>query len=336
MSLVCSLCLLAGPAAAQLSGVNKTFDPSTIYRTSDGTCWVFATGAGIQIKKSSDGGKTWDSTGAVFPIPPAWWSTYTGGGKGAWAPDIIRVGNNVFLYYSLSTLGSSKSCIALAVNSSPDLSGPWIDRGVVIETSGASNYNAIDPSLIQEADNGKLWMSFGSYWSGIKLIQLDPATGKKLKNSPMQSLASRGKIRKRSIEASCLIAHPKGGYVLFVNWGTPPHIKGAEATYEVRMGYSKKPTGPYLDRSGKDMLDGGGAPFFPIDRTLPKGIPQRRIASGHIGLINTDLDGSGPKNWISYFYYSPDDQKVKLGIQRLEFPVGDKFPAPGLPRECCP
>ena len=321
-------------AGAQLAGVDRAFDPSTIYRTGNGTFRVFCTGRGILQRRSSDGGKSWTSIESVFTAPPAWWSKYAFKDV-AWAPDVIRIGDRVFLYYSLSTLGSRNSCIALAVNETADLSGPWVDKGIVLSTTTKDNYNAIDPTLIQEPD-GRLWMAFGSYWSGIKLIELDAETGLRKKPAgPRYDLASRGSNTNRSCEAAALMAHPDGGYLLFVNWGTPPHGDGSNSTYEVRMGRANKITGPYRDASGKSLLEGGGQPFLDKDRTLPQADPQRRIGSGHIGVIRADLDGSGLRDWMSYFYYASADGTVKLGLQQMNF-GSDGWPVEGAVREVSP
>jgi len=39
-----------------------------------------------------------------------------------------------------------------------------------------SDFNAIDPH-VHPLPDGSLWMSAGSFFSGIKLVQLDPTTG---------------------------------------------------------------------------------------------------------------------------------------------------------------
>jgi arabinan endo-1,5-alpha-L-arabinosidase len=96
-----------------------------------------------------------------------------------------------------------------------------------------------------------LWLAFGSYWSGIKLVQLDPKTGKRLNpDAPLSSLAFN-----KSIEASCLYKHD-GYYYLFVNWGSC--CRGVNSTYNIRVGRSRKITGPYIAKDGVDMLKAGG------------------------------------------------------------------------------
>jgi arabinan endo-1,5-alpha-L-arabinosidase len=86
-----------------------------------------------------------------------------------------------------------------------------------------------------------LWLVFGSFWSGIKLIQLDPKTGKRLKeDTTIHSLAFH-----KDIEAAAIYQHD-GYFYLFVNWGAC--CRGVNSTYEIRAGRSREITGPYLDK----------------------------------------------------------------------------------------
>ena len=118
--------------------------------------------------------------------------------------------------------------------------------------------------------DGNLWMSFGSFWGGIKLIQLDPATGKRIApDSPVHALAHYD-----SIEAP-FIYHHNGVYYLFLNWGMC--CRGLNSTYNMRVGRSPKITGPYLDKEDKDMLEGGGTLLLDTDGPF--------IGPGHAGIL---------------------------------------------------
>src|SRR5581483_10202579 len=125
-----------------------------------------------------------------------------------------------------------------------------------------------DPAVFHDAD-GKLWLVFGSFWSGIKLIELDPATGKRLApDVPPVALA-----HSRAIEASFLYRHD-GRYYLFVNHGIC--CRGVNSTYNIRVGRAEKITGPYLDRDGRAMLDDGGTLLAATDGPF--------IGPGHAGI----------------------------------------------------
>ena len=192
----------------------------------------------------------WEPGPHVFTNAPAWADQAVPEHRGNyfWAPDVIHLGDRYLIYYSVSTFGKKVSAIGLATSPTLDPTDPafgWTDQGEVIRSTGTNDFNTIDPAVSQDAE-GKLWLSFGSFWSGIKLIQLDAKTGKRMApESPMYSLAHFD-----SIEASYIYHHDKY-YYLFVNWGKC--CNGVQSTYNIRVGRSEKITGPYLDRSGVDL-----------------------------------------------------------------------------------
>jgi arabinan endo-1,5-alpha-L-arabinosidase len=171
-----------------------------------------------------------------------------------WAPDIMKVGGRYLLYYAVSTMGKMTSAIGLATNATLDPRDPayhWTDEGVVVRTQEGDNYNAIDPTVFEDTD-GSLWLTFGSYWSGIKLIQLDPKTGKRIAaDSEIYPLAYN-----ESIEASYLCKHDDY-YYLFVNWGSC--CQGPKSTYNIRVGRSKTITGPFLATANGPLIGPGHA-----------------------------------------------------------------------------
>ncbi|HWD20459.1 MAG TPA: arabinan endo-1,5-alpha-L-arabinosidase [Verrucomicrobiae bacterium] len=234
-----------------------TRDPSDIVKCKD-EYWVFYTGRGIPSYHSKDLVK-WEPGPAVFNTAPAWIAPAVPQNHhmSYWAPDVMKVGGRYLLYYAVSSMGSMTSAIGLATNPALDPNDPayhWSDQGVVVQTRDGDNYNAIDPTIFQDTD-GRLWLTFGSYWSGIKLIQLDAKTGKRLApNSEIYSLAFND-----SIEASYLCKHDNY-YYLFVNWDSC--CQGPKSTYNIRIGRSKTITGPYLDKAGVNMLHRGGSVFL--------------------------------------------------------------------------
>jgi arabinan endo-1,5-alpha-L-arabinosidase len=225
-----------------------------------------------------------------------------------WAPDIIRLNGKFYLYYAVSTFGKHVSAIGLATNPTPEPSATnyfWTDCGAVIESTKSSAFNAIDPSAFLDVD-GKLWLVFGSYWQGIFLTELDPQTGRRIStNSPLYNLAWNN-----SIEAACLTRHEKF-YYLFVNWGEC--CKGTNSTYEVRVGRAEKVTGPYLDRDGKNLLDGGGTPF------LQSG--GRFIGPGQIGIV-ADGSANGPMRFSYHYYDAATQGRSRLAIGKIDWPDG--------------
>jgi arabinan endo-1,5-alpha-L-arabinosidase len=263
----------------------RVHDPSTIVKC-DGEYWIFYTGRGVPSYHSRDL-MTWQTGPQVFTSAPAWTEEAVPAHRGIsyWAPDVQHVGDRYLLYYSISTFGKRDSAIGLATNPTlnpNDAAFGWKDQGEVVRSTSTNNFNTIDPAIFHDTD-GKLWLSFGSYWSGIKLIQLDPKTGKRMvADSPIYSLAHWD-----SIEASYLYQHG-GYYYLFLNWGIC--CRGTNSTYEIRVGRSKEVTGPYLDQNGADMRNGGG--------TLILGTQQKFIGPGHAGIYSEN-----GTNWFSCHFY---------------------------------
>jgi arabinan endo-1,5-alpha-L-arabinosidase len=251
-------------------------DPTAI--VADGRAYLFATGRGVRVWRSADLHE-WEGLGRVFDrAVPAWAAEAVPGAKAVWAPDISRHNGQYFLYYSVSTLGSQRSAIGLAVNRALDPGAPgfgWEDRGLVIDSGrGRTDFNAIDPALLVDAE-GAWWLFFGSWWTGIKAVRIDPRTGKRLAGSAeIVPIARRGEGEEPSIEAPYVV-HRNGWYWLFVSWGTilPPRT----CTYRVMVGRARTATGPYRDFSGRRLLDGGG--------TLVLASHEQWRGPGHNGVV---------------------------------------------------
>jgi arabinan endo-1,5-alpha-L-arabinosidase len=293
--------------SAPLRGELGIHDPSTIVAC-DGTYWVFGTGRGILSRFSRDLVE-WRAGAPVFDTAPPWTTNVVAGHRGRfWAPDVIHLHDRYLLYYSVSSWGSRNSAIGLVSNSTLNPAAPgfhWEDGGIVIRSSEQDDFNAIDPSVVRDAE-GRLWLAFGSFWSGIKLVELDPRTGLRLgTGAPLQALAWS-----ESIEAACL--YPRSGaWYLFVNWGLC--CRGTNSTYEIRVGRSARVTGPYLDRDGVDLLRGGGSVVLQTAGS--------EIGPGHAGILS-----EGGTNWLSYHYYSGREQgRAMLGLRSLRW-TADGWP----------
>ena len=227
-----------------------------------------------------------------------------------WAPDVAFFNDRYHLYYSVSSFGSQKSAIGLATNPTLDSTDPkyaWTDCGPVIESDRGSEYNAIDPSIIQTA-GGEVWMSYGSFWDGIFLVPLDPTTGRRLPRSEPQRLAHHS-----SIEAP-FIHERDGNFYLFVNWGLC--CRGVNSTYNIRVGRSGRIEGPYLDRNGVGMLDGGGTLFLATEGNF--------VGPGHISIFSHDQ-----REWFGYHYYDRATRGIsKYNVRALDWDQ-ENWPAAG-------
>ena len=248
-------------APNQFQGDVRVHDPSLIKQ--DETYYIFSTGderglnqGNIQIRKSTDLAN-WDLVGTVFSEIPKWITEELGATPpNLWAPDITRLNGIYHLYYAGSRFGTNNSVIGLATNTTLDPSSPdykWVDQGMVTRSHPSYNWNAIDPNLSFDAD-GTPWLSFGSFWSGIKMQRVDPSSGKlSTTDTTLYALASRGG---GPIEAPA-ITYRDGYYYLFVSFDFC--CRGANSTYKIMVGRSNSITGPYTDNAGKPMEQGGGS-----------------------------------------------------------------------------
>ena len=258
-------------------------DPSRIIRGRDGTYWLYGTGRGIRQFSSRDR-LHWIEHGPVLPHAPAWVAAAVPANAKnfAWAPDVIAAGGKYYLYYCYSSFGSKISAIGVAVSTTlaPD---SWTDSGLVLQSGPDTAYNAIDPCPLTDA-SGKLWLSFGSFFSGIEMVPLDPASGGRLPGGSVTQIAGRTRTPGNPIEASYLTFHG-GFYYLFVNFDRC--CAGAKSTYNIRVGRSASVTGPYRDKTGKDLREGGGSVFLASVGDDGSGRPwDDRVGPGHVGILS--------------------------------------------------
>ena len=273
--------LLASPLLL-LDGNPGIHDPSTIM-VEDGKYYTYGTGGGIPILASEDGW-TWERIGSVMDaVEGDRADVLELGGNNTWAPDVIRLGDKYFLYYSAPG-GQPKSAIGLLVGTTLDPESPdygWEDGGAVVWSDGVEFNYAIDPGILHDPTDGSLWMSYGSYYGTIRLVQLDPETGQRLypDRDPVE-IGVNG-------EASIMI-YRDGWYYLLLTHGSC--CSGANSSYNIRMGRSRSVTGPFVDNMGIDMMEGGGKLFI--------GSGGRYIGAGHFGLL--DL-GDGVQKFSLHF-----------------------------------
>lgn len=292
-----------GPLEATASRGVTARDPSTIIREGN-TFWCFFTGRGVPSLHSKDL-VTWERGPRVFDKAPEWITREVPKNDGVyWAPDLMKVGGQYLLYYSVSSFGAMHSAIGLATNPTLDPKNPafkWTDHGPVVQSYDGGDFNTIDPSVFLD-DDGKLWLSFGSQWSGLKLVELDPKTGKRLKqDEPMTPIAAG-----QSIEAPWIYKR-KGFYYLFLNRGNC--CAGVNSTYHIKVGRSEDIKGPYVAKDGSLMIDGGGTMVLDF-KIGPLTGP------GHAGIIEKD-----GKSWFSCHFEADDrmDGKATLGVMPIQW-----------------
>jgi arabinan endo-1,5-alpha-L-arabinosidase len=288
LCLVASLFLLAHTASAQVA---PSHDPSRMIRNVDGRYWIFTTGDGIFAMSSDNANFTnWRVEPTVFRAGtwPSWINNYvTGFGGNFWAPDVINVNGTYRLYYSCAGQGAPA---AIGLATATNLAGPWTDQGLVV----AGN-NAIDPAPLVDGSNH--WLTWGNWQTGIDLLQLNPSNGKPLNSS-------RWDLVPGQVEAPYL--HKNGSYYyLFFQRGLC--CNGVNSTYYTVVARSTSVTGPYLDKSGANVLSGGGSVFLPNR-------DGRYIGPGHVGY------GEGRLTY--HFYDGNDNGAAKLRVTTMSFSNG--------------
>ncbi len=220
------------------------------------TYHLFSTGNGLQHATSKDR-KTWTVHSApTFSMIPKWAQDSVPGFRThVWAPDIIKYKGRWWMAYSCSTFGKNTSAIGLASTHRLSENTVWQDEGAIICSKGKrDNWNAIDANFIIDKE-GNPWMTYGSFWDGIQMVKLDSTMHIAGGEKP-HTIARRYADRKTNPIEAPFIIHRDGYYYLFASWDYC--CKGMESTYKVVVGRSKTVDGPYLDRNGKDMNEGGG------------------------------------------------------------------------------
>ena len=273
----------------------------------DSTYYIFATGMGIQQMTSKDR-KTWTvKADPVMSVIPKWThDSVPGFTHHVWAPDVIRWHGKWWLAYSCSTFGRNGSAIGL-LSCRSLASGLWDDDGCIVTSrEGRDNWNAIDPNFVID-DDGQPWLTFGSFWDGIQLLRLDARTMRAAAGAQPVTIArryARGQeptepnptsrfAGTNAIEAPFVLKHD-GWYYLFVSCDYC--CRGPLSSYRVVVGRSRTVGGPYADRDGRLLTEGGGTPVISGDKQLFE-------AAGHCAADH--LEPTGEDVFICHGYYQP-------------------------------
>lgn len=301
--------------------ITGVHDPGLVI-AADGTWWVYSTGqvhrghgGTIQIWSSPDHGTTWKYAGTVWHRIPAWIDAYFAGSTppdNLWAPEVHEHDGTYYLYYSASSFGSDHSLTALATNTTLDPGDPhyrWVDRGLVVASPvegldpdhPGTTFNAIDPGVVEDA-GGHPYLAIGSFWNGIFVLPLQWPSGKPVRHWQARTVNVADRQRPGDpVEAAVITRH--GGYFyLFVSFDLC--CRGAQSTYKVAVGRASSVQGPYTDRSGRDLMHGGGT-------VLLAGQGER------VGPGGQSVSG----DYLAFHYYdgtdAADPYVPTLGIQHL-------------------
>jgi len=293
--------------------IQRIHDP--VIAKEENRYYVFSTGSLIPFICSNDK-VTWEFCGRVFETNPAWTREINPDLVDIWAPDISYFSNRWHLYYAVSSFGSQNSAIGLATNTTLNPDSPdyeWVDRGEVFRSQPGDPWNAIDPNLVLD-ENGEPWLAWGSFWNGLFMRRSDSSTGKlAADDSTVYHLADRttGLDHIPDMEAVFIICRA-GKWYLFASFDRC--CQGVNSTYNVRVGRSDKLTGPYVDRAGIPLTEGGG--------TLILSAYGQWKGPGHNGILVEEN-----VYWMVYHAYDANQIGIpKLRIESISWDA-DGWPA---------
>lgn len=311
-----------------------------------GTYYLFGTGTGISVW-SSDDMENWEQEERIFESTPEWvYEILPDFNDHMWAPDIAYHNGQYYLYYSVSAFGRNNSAIGVATNNTLDPEDPefeWVDQGKVVESvAGRDMWNAIDGNLAFD-DEGTPWLSFGSFWMGLKIVKLQDNLTEVVTGASQEwhTIAARHRYWKLDERDAGDAANPElnyeeiysddileanrnmengateapfifkknGYYYLFISWDRC--CRGENSSYKVMVGRSKDITGPYLDKTNERLDHGGG--------TLVVKGNEDYAAIGHNAAYTFD----GTDYLIAHGYDLSDDGNSKLLILEMEWDEDD-------------
>lgn len=294
---------MTGDIGNYIPGVvdDPVHDP-TLFR--DGhTYYVFSTGVlnpaapgGIFARRSTGTlAGPWESLGAI-PLPE-WTRAY--GINHLWAPHVVKRGAWFYLYYAASSFGSNNSAIGAARTRTPGDLTSWVDLGPVLTSGPGDDYNAIDPMVFQ--DRGRWWITFGSFWDGIKLQRLSGMTEP---TGPIHSLARHPQNPPNPIENPQIFKEGRYWYLL-ASWDFC--CRGIESTYRTIVGRATSVTGPYVDRDGVPLAQGGGTVIL-------------SSRGNQIGTGAPDVLRAFGRWYMVHHYYDADaNGVVRMQIREIEW-----------------
>ncbi|KAI8941964.1 hypothetical protein NX059_000074 [Plenodomus lindquistii] len=282
-------------------------DPAMIKR-SDGTYFRFATGNKIAMYSAKSLTGPWEYKGAAIPNGS---KINLAGKDDLWAPDVTKVGDLYYLYYTVSSFGVQNSAIGVAT--SKDLVS-WTDLGATgIASSAGKNYNAIDGALYW--DGSKFVMSFGSFWNDLFVVDMNNPPTKKVSSSAATNIAFKPE-GEHAQEAPFITKNGNYHYLFFsagkcCGFDANRPAKGQE--YKIQVCRSSSATGGFVDKAGKKCLEGGGT----------------TVLESHGWVYGPGGQGVLWEGNTAYLYYHYVDTRIgyadyqkKLGLNKIDWSSG--------------
>ena len=235
----------------------------------------------------------WEFVRDAFEVKPDWkdegW---------LWAPDISfhEETGKYYLYYSYSTWGDPNPGIGVATADRPD--GSFTDHGVLFTSESIGVANSIDPFYFRD-DDGTPYLIWGSF-HGIYGIELS-ADG-------LSTVGEKFQIADNQFEAPYIVK--RGDYYYFFG-SVGSCCEGAFSSYHVKIGRAESIRGPYTDRDGRDLREGGGTTILAAN-AVPDPEGRQFVGPGHNAVVTDDAGG----DWIVYHAIDADDPTLITGATR--------------------
>jgi len=310
-----------------LTGSVSVHDP-TVYKDDD-TYYMSATNGSVRSAPSLEG--SWTTLGSV---PRAdWTSDLPGLSGGLWAPHAQRIGDTFYYYYSTSAFGTNNSAIGLKTTQTPGEPSSYVDHGEPVIASGSADpenatHNAIDPAILQD-DDGDWWIVWGSHFDGIMIQQLGEDMASVV--GDMHLVAHRSSEAFPVEDPGCpfpqnpcpnfnriegpSIFYRDGYYYLMTAWDWCCRGNGNDNTYKIVIGRSETIFGPYVDKNGVDLAEGGGSIILNSRVAQPGVTPSGlyRASGAPDVLVEDDV------YYLTYHAYRPQNT---LGIRPMNWHDG--------------
>ncbi|HBH10856.1 MAG TPA: hypothetical protein DDX15_05040 [Gammaproteobacteria bacterium] len=305
-------------------------DPSRVIITTTGQ-FISVTGkaqedgykCGLETWYRASPKDNWKPHECLFVDKPDWISKFVPTNDGAfWAPEFID--HERILYSVASNFDDGgPSCTALAIAKKEQGKIIWEDSGMPLTCTtgkptktknGEIEVEAIDPAYIF-SPNGKAYLITGGgliHGTEVNPENFQPLSGNWFSiDDPNWKTLARGPITDEDEEGigdghewveAPYVYYREGFYYLFVNWGAC--CRGAESDYNIRVGRSKKPLGPFLDKKGINMADGGGSLVLESEGT--------KRGPGHAGIWTNKNE----QNILGFHYYDAKRDGISLYDER--------------------
>jgi arabinan endo-1,5-alpha-L-arabinosidase len=289
---------LTGDTGSTTPVDDPVHDPAIFEDPSEQTYYVASTGilqspddpGGIFLRRSQGTlAGPWESLGAL-PVPE-WTLAYEP--NHLWAPDVVRIGDTFWLYYGVSQVGTQNSAIGVMSTTTPADLDSWQDHGPVLTSQPGDPYNAIDPYVFEDGDSW--YLAFGSWWEGIFLFELEDMTS--VTGEPAHLAEVTGAP---SLEGPTIV-YRQGYYYLFTSRGFI-----VSDSYHVQVGRSQNLTGPYVDRDGVPLLEGGGTVVLETEG----------------GAGGQDIIRDSGRYYMVNHYYEWDPLQIRMQICELQWDDG--------------